>query len=116
SVKAMLVVYAGCLLAVVGGAGLIGYFKPTINDSVVVAPVMIMALAFADGIHLVVGWIQAMHGGMDRRAAMVHSLQRNLSAMGLTTLLTAVGFLTLHFNDSPPFRVMGYIVAAGVVL
>ena len=29
--------------------------------------------------------------------------------------MTAIGFLTLHFNDSPPFRVMGYIVAVGVV-
>ena len=116
SAKAMLVVVSSCLLAVLAGAGLVGFFKPVVNDAVVVAPLMILALAFADGIHLVVTWTQAMHAGQDRRTAMVHSLRSNMGAMTLTTLLTAVGFLTLHFNDSPPFRIMGYIVAAGVLI
>lgn len=116
SVKAMLVTFFTCQLAVLGGAGFVGYFQPVINDSVIVAPIMILAMAFADGVHLVVNWIQGLHAGQDRRAAMAASLRANMGAMTLTTLLTAVGFLTLHFNDSPPFRVMGYIVAAGVVL
>nr|WP_298112729.1 MMPL family transporter [uncultured Pseudomonas sp.] len=116
SFKAMLVVFVACQLAVLAGAGLVGWFKPTINDSVIVAPIMILALAFADGIHLVVKWVQGMHAGLDRRAAMVESLRHNMGAMTLTSLLTALGFLTLHFNESPPFRVMGYIVAAGVML
>ena len=116
NVKAMLVVVSACLLAVFAGAGLVGFFKPVVNDAVVVAPIMILALAFADGIHLVVTWTQAMHAGEDKRSAMVHSLRSNMGAMLLTTLLTAAGFLTLHFNDSPPFRIMGYIVAAGVVI
>ncbi|MDP3847858.1 MAG: MMPL family transporter [Pseudomonas sp.] len=115
SVKAMLVTFVACLLAVFGGAGVIGFFAPTINDSVIVAPIMILSMAFADGIHLVVNWIQGMHGGRDKRTAMVDSLRANIGAMSVTSLMTAVGFLTLHFNDSPPFRVMGYIVAAGVI-
>ena len=116
SAKAMSVVVFSCLLAVFAGAGLVGFVNPVINDAVVVAPIMILALAFADGIHLVVTWTQATHAGQDKRTAMVHSLRTNMGAMTLTTLLTAVGFLTLHFNDSPPFRVMGYIVAAGVLI
>lgn len=115
SVKAMLVTFVACLLAVFGGAGLIGFFGPTINDSVIVAPIMILSMAFADGIHLVVNWIQGMHAGRDKRTAMVDSLRANMGAMSVTSLMTAAGFLTLHFNDSPPFRVMGYIVATGVI-
>lgn len=115
SVKAMLVMFAACELAVVGGAGLIGFFGPTINDSVIVSPVMILSMAFADGIHIVVNWIQSLQAGRDKRAAMVESLKANIGPMTVTTLMTAIGFLTLHFSDSPPFRVMGYIVAAGVV-
>ncbi|MES2818141.1 MAG: MMPL family transporter [Pseudomonadota bacterium] len=115
SIKAMLVTFLACQLAVLGGAGLIGFFNPTINDSVIVSPIMILSMAFADGIHLVVNWIQGMHDGRDRRSAMVESLRSNMGAMTVTTLMTAIGFLTLHFNDSPPFRVMGYIVAAGVI-
>ncbi|HLD68674.1 MAG TPA: MMPL family transporter [Pseudomonas sp.] len=116
SVKAMLVTFLACQLAVVGGAGLIGFFSPTINDSVIISPIMILSMAFADGIHLVVNWIQGMHEGRDKRAAMLESLRSNMGAMTVTSLMTAIGFLTLHFNDSPPFRVMGYIVAAGVMV
>ncbi|MFZ5723482.1 MAG: efflux RND transporter permease subunit [Pseudomonadota bacterium] len=115
SVAAMLVTFVACDLAVLGGAGFVGFFDPVINDSVIVSPVMILSLAFADGIHIVVSWIQGMHAGRDRRQAMVDSLKANIGPMTMTTLMTAIGFLTLHFNDSPPFRVMGYIVAAGVV-
>lgn len=115
SVAAMLVTFVACDLAVLGGAGFVGFFNPVINDSVIVSPVMILSLAFADSIHLVVAWIQGMQAGRDRKTAMVDSLKLNLAPMTMTTLMTAIGFLTLHFNDSPPFRVMGYIVAAGVV-
>lgn len=113
--KAMLVTFAACEMAVVGGAGIVGFFNPVINDSVIVSPIMILSMAFADGIHLVVNWVQGLNAGRDKRTAMTESLKANMGAMTLTTIMTAIGFLTLHFNDSPPFRVMGYIVAAGVV-
>ncbi|CBL43819.1 Predicted exporter of the RND superfamily [gamma proteobacterium HdN1] len=114
SAKAMLATWIACQLAVVAGAGAAGYWKPVVNDAVIVAPIMILTLALADCIHLVVGWIQAQQRGMDRRAAMEDSLRHNLVAMTITSGLTVIGFLTLHFNDSPPFQVMGYIVAFGV--
>ena len=69
SAKAMLAVVFSCLLAVFAGAGLVGFVNPVINDAVVVAPIMILALAFADGIHLVVTWTQAMHAGPAARPA-----------------------------------------------
>lgn len=115
SVKAMVVMFVACELAVLGGAGVVGFLGFTINDSVIVAPVMILSMAFADGIHLVVNWLHGLQAGRDKRTAMVDSLKANIGPMAVTTLMTAIGFMTLHFNDSPPFRVMGYIVAVGVV-
>ena len=35
--------------------------------------------------------------------------------VALTSLTTAIGFLTLNFSDSPPFRDLGNIVAAGMI-
>ncbi len=116
SIKAMVVMFVACELAVLGGAGVVGFFGPTINDSVIVAPIMILSMAFADGVHLIVNWIQGLHAGRDKRQAMIDSMAANFGPMSVTTLMTAVGFLTLHFNDSPPFQIMGYIVAVGVVL
>ncbi len=115
SFKAMLVTLVACILAVMAGTGFVGFFKLVINDGVIVSPIMILSMAFADGIHIVVNWIQAIHTGKDKRAAMVDSLRANMGAMTVTSLMTAVGFLTLHFNDSPPFQAIGYIVSAGVI-
>lgn len=115
SAKAMLVTFGACVLAIVAGTGIIGFFKPTINDSVIVAPIMVLSMAFADGIHLIVNWIQGLHAGRDKKRAMAESLKANMGAMTITSLMTMAGFMTLHFNDSPPFQVMGYIVAAGVL-
>ncbi len=115
SIKAMAVTWTACLIAVFAGVGAIGFLAPVINDAVIVAPIMILTLAIADGIHLVVSWNQGLVAGQSKRDAMTASLARNIGPMTLTTLLTALGFLTLHFNDSPPFRVMGYMVAAGVL-
>lgn len=115
SIKAMAVTWTACLVAVFAGVGAIGFLAPVINDAVIVAPIMILTLAIADGIHLVVGWNQGLVAGQSKRDAMIASLARNIGPMTLTTLLTALGFLTLHFNDSPPFQVMGYMVAAGVL-
>ncbi len=115
SVKAMIITVVACLLAVFGGAGAVGFFRFVINDGVIVAPVMILSMAFADGIHVVVNWIQNVNNGQDKRTAMANSLAVNMGPMTVTSVMTAVGFLTLLFNDSPPFQVMGLIVSAGVV-
>lgn len=113
--QAMLVTFTTCVLAVLGGAGAVGFFHPVINDAVIVSPIMILSMAFADAIHLVVNWIQGLLAGRDKRTAMADSLKSNMGAMMVTSIMTAVGFLTLLFNDSPPFQVMGVIVSAGVV-
>ena len=37
----------------------------------------------------------------------------NLKPVFITSATTAVGFLSMHFSDSPPFRELGYMLAAG---
>ena len=43
------------------------------------------------------------------------SLRTNAWPVFLTTATTAIGFLSLNASDSPPFRVLGNLVAFGVV-
>ena len=47
-------------------------------------------------------------------AAIAESLRHNLNPVFLTTLTTAIGFLSLNASDSPPFHVLGNLVAFGV--
>jgi predicted RND superfamily exporter protein len=59
--------------------------------------------------------MQQMRQGIEKRAAMVESLRINFSPIFLTSLTTAIGFLSLNFSDAPPFRDLGNISAMGVI-
>ncbi len=74
---------------------------------------VLMAIAVAHSVHLIQGMMDGMREGKDRRAATRHALQVNLRPIFLTSVTTAIGFLSLNFSDMPPFQVLGNIVAFG---
>ena len=43
------------------------------------------------------------------------AIRVNAKPVFLTSLTTVVGFLTLNFSDSPPFRLLGNLTAVGVI-
>ncbi len=51
---------------------------------------------------------------MDKNDAIVDAMVINGQPVFLTSLTTAIGFLTLNFSDSPPFRLLGNLTAFGV--
>ena len=98
----------------VAAIGLTGWSGTGMTPPTVQAPTMIMTLAVADSIHLLVTMLQEMRNGRDKREAIVESLRINLQPVFLTSLTTAIGFLTMNFSDAPPFRHLGNITATGV--
>ena len=54
-----------------------------------------------------------MRAGVDKKEAIIESMRVNLKPVFITSATTAVGFLSMHFSDSPPFRELGYMLAAG---
>ena len=79
------------------------------------APTIILTLAVADSIHLLVTLLHAMRQGASKREAIIESLRVNFHPVFLTSLTTAIGFLSLNFSDAPPFRDLGNITAIGVI-
>ena len=79
------------------------------------APFVLMAIAVAHSVHLIQGMTNGMLLGMERPAAIVHSLQTSSRPIFLTSVTTAIGFLSLNFSEMPPFQVMGNIVAFGAM-
>lgn len=80
------------------------------------APVMILTLAVADCVHLLSTFYYNLRHGMKKQDALVDSLRVNLQPIFLTSLTTAIGFLTMNFSDAPPFADLGNMVAIGVTL
>ena len=76
---------------------------------------VLMAVTVAHSVHVIEGMMAGLRRGMDRRQAAIHSLQVNIWPVFLTSLTTAIGFLSLNFADMPPFRVMGNMVAFGAL-
>jgi hypothetical protein len=75
-----------------------------------------MTLAIADCVHILVNFLHGMRNGESKYQAMMESLRINLQPVFLTTLTTAIGFLSLNFSEAPPFRDLGNMAAMGVVL
>lgn len=75
---------------------------------------IVMTLAVADSIHVLISMIQAMKRGMSKKEAIVESLRVNFMPVFITSLTTVIGFLSMNFSDSPPFRDLGNLTSVGM--
>ena len=62
-----------------------------------------------------VTFLHGMRRADSKPTAMNESLRVNLQPIFITSLTTAIGFLSMNFSDAPPFRDLGNIVAIGVM-
>jgi len=103
------------VLSTVTAIGMAGWMGILLTPPSASAPTMIMTLAVANCVHLLVTFLQGLRQESSRPAAMIESLRVNLQPIFLTSITTAIGFLSMNFSDAPPFRDLGNIVAIGVV-
>ncbi|MEO6697550.1 MAG: MMPL family transporter, partial [Gammaproteobacteria bacterium] len=103
------------IFSIVTAMGLAGWLGFKLTPPSAIAPTIILTLAIADSIHILTTLFYAMRQGMNKREALVESLRINWQAVFLTSFTTVIGFLSLNFNEVPPFRDLGNIVAMGVV-
>ena len=95
-----------------GFAGWIGtVFSPT-NAGV---PIIVMAIAVAHSVHIVTSTLMGMRHGLGKNEAIAESLRINAYPVFLAAGTTVIGFLSLNASDSPPFHVLGNLVAFGVL-
>lgn len=100
------------LIATLGMTGLAGFQFTSISVS---AMTIIITLAVADSVHILMTVVQEMRQGTQKNDAIIESLRINLSPVFITSLTTIVGFLSMNFNESPPFRDLGNITAMGML-
>ena len=110
---ATLVIIVMSIISTLGLAGWLGFYMTPPSMS---APTMIMTLAVADCIHILTSMFYEMRQGADKRLALARSIKVNFQPILLTSVTTAIGFLSMNFSDSPPFQDLGNLVAIGVML
>ena len=108
-----------CLIAVlifvIGSTmGVVGWIGLVLNAANSGVPLIIMTLAIADSVHVIGTMMAGMSRGLDRDAAIAESLRHNAWPVFLTSATTIIGFLSMNASDSPPFRILGNMVAVGM--
>lgn len=116
SASATLATLAAMTLAAAATFGAAGWLKVAINPASLTAGVIILTISIADAVHLLTTFAAERARGAAPRAAMAESLKVNGRTIFLTTMVNALGFLSLNFSDSPPYRELGNLVALGTVL
>ena len=103
------------LLSIASAMGLAGWMGIKLSPPAMTAPTIILTLAVADCVHILANWMHKVRQGEHRNVAMKESLRINFSPVFLTSVTTAIGFLSLNFSDAPPFHDLGNISAMGVM-
>ena len=101
------------MLSVIGMMGVAGWLKFILNAATFNSFLMLSALTIAHCVHIMSTQKIQMRLGKDRKSAVDESLRVNLQPVFMTAITTAIGFLTMHFSEAPPFRQLGYMMSFG---
>jgi uncharacterized protein len=107
---------ATIILSILAALGIAMWAKVVLNPVVMSAPTIIMTICVADAVHLLSSYRWYGGQGMSKNEAMVESIRVNMSPLFLTSMTTALGFLSMNFSEVPPTVYLGNIVAVGVLI
>ena len=116
SVTGTVITLVVILFSVVSAFGVAGWLGIELSSPVMSAPIIILTLAVADCVHILSTWLTELRNGSDKKTAMQESLRVNFMPVFLTSITTAIGFLSLNSSDSPPFGDLGNVAAIGVMI
>ena len=115
SVTGALLILVLATLSALVSLGALGWTRIPINSATAVAPLMVITLAVASSVHILSSVRQTMQQTSDRTEWARRALADHGLGITVAIFTTAIGFLSLNFSISPPFRQLGNMVAAGMV-
>lgn len=100
--------------SVLSTMGLFGWLGFTMTPPTGFVPTAILTIAVADTIHILISYYYELNHGKTKFEAIQEALRINFSPVFITSITTVIGVLCLNTSDSPPYRDMGNMIAAGV--
>ena len=114
SIIAALISLLVLVLTLISTFGMAGYLGYAINQVNAITPIIVLTIAICDCVHLFDNYFKLSKDKDDRNLAMRTALEKTLHPIWLTTVTTMIGFISMNFSDSPPFRSLGTLTALGV--
>lgn len=87
-----------------------------LNNFTANIPVFVVAIGIADSMHLLWVYMLARKQGLDSNEAIHYSVKKNLLAIFLTSLTTAIGFASLGISNVVPVKTLGIATATAAIL
>ncbi len=104
------------LLSVIWCMGVMGIFKKPIDLMTVLLPTIMFIVGISDVIHLISKYLEEIRNGADKKTAINTTIKEIGIATFLTSITTAIGFLTLLTASIVTVQEFGLYTAVGVVL
>ena len=115
SLKKTLLTVSLIMLSLLIMMGITGYLDLTITVMTMVAAAMIMALGISYGIHVVHGYY-VLRKEYSKKNVLTHLQSDLLRALIGSSLTTSAGFLALLFGVLPAMKILGIVLAIGIVV
>ncbi|CAA0106088.1 Siderophore exporter MmpL4 [BD1-7 clade bacterium] len=116
SITAVCSIIVVTMLSCMGAMGLAAWLGVVLNMMSITAVNIIITVSIAHCVHILVFFLQLYHKGEDKRKALDEALRVNLTPIMLTSVTTALGFLSMNLSKMPPAHDLGNITAIGVVI
>ncbi|NOR51432.1 MAG: MMPL family transporter, partial [Gammaproteobacteria bacterium] len=95
--------------------GTAGWLGMALSPPSANSPTIILTIAIAHCIHILSTFSIHMRQGESKNEAISESLRINVEPVVLTSITTAIGFLSMNAANAPPFHTLGNIVAIGSI-
>lgn len=112
----VLVPLAVVLLSMVWTVGLMSWLGQPLNLLLTILPTIIFIVGISDVIHIISKYLDLLRDGEEKNGAIKKAFKEVGLATFLTSLTTAVGFLTMLLSNIEPIRHFGLYTAMGVML
>lgn len=103
-------------LAAVWVIGLMGAFREPINILLVLLPSILFVVGMSDVVHLVSKYLDNLRDGLSKNEAILNAVQEIGMATLLTSLTTAIGFISLIVIPVKPIQSFAIFVSLAVVI
>lgn len=102
--------------SVIASVSIGGWLGVEITNVTAVLPQIIIAIGVANAVHLMVTFLRRMARGMSRADAAHYSLLKNFMPTLVTSITTAVGFLSFASANLKPISGLGTLAGIGTLL
>ncbi len=114
NVRGMITPLLVVLISVVWTLGLMAILKVPISILSTALPVVLVAIGCADGIHIITHYYGRLSLGVEKRTAIVDTMEELSSAVIMTSLTSMAGFASNLTSSLTPIREFGLFTAFGI--